>query len=668
MAVDKRIVRIEFEGADRVSGPAKSATASVKDLASVLDNVKSVLAAVGVTVGAGAMVKLAYDTMTATAALDNMAERTGATVERLSAMQRVAKVGGHDFDGFIDQIGKMIKGLKSADEEGQKASQALDYLGIKAKDSTGKFRDPGAIVEDLAAKLSKYADSGNKAALVQDALGKGADRYIPFLKDLAEKTDYLSTITTKQAREAEDAEKNIRRLKEQFADARRELVTYLTPAILDFTEKLLAAKQATGGLPSAAGLVGIDALLGDPKQVDDRVRQIDVVLDRLRQKQQQQREGWSAGSLSSLLSQEVTEFNRASLEAERQFLVTMQRRTADRSAKDPSSPLFEFGGDQTLKDLNYQTQDPRRLKPSDIAKMQAEGMEELKRQDAEMDKYLGERDLRRRDNTLKAIEDQREVTMLAARAMMLGAQDENPEDQHPELARRTAMLQQMRESLKTEEQLEIEAHTARMSNLAIYTDQELEALGGRQKAMEQMEFMHADRLYRIRKQNLDSLGALNRTSWQGQVQTVLGFVQDMTAGVSHHNKLLFEINKIATLANIAVKTPSAIASSYEFGAKIGGPYLGLAMGALAAAAMAAQFAAASATQYGGGGAAPSVGPTAAPPVTPVAAGSQAQIHEQISTTVVLQGRSYDRDQVRELLERINDELRDGAKLAVLTPG
>jgi hypothetical protein len=79
----------------------------------------------------------------------------------------------------------MIKGLKDADDEGQKAAYALNYLGIKAKDLQGHFRDPAQIVEELAVKLSKYGDSGNKVALVQDALGKGAERYIPLLKDIA---------------------------------------------------------------------------------------------------------------------------------------------------------------------------------------------------------------------------------------------------------------------------------------------------------------------------------------------------------------------------------------------------------------------------------------------------------------------------------------------------
>lgn len=54
------------------------------------------------------------------------------------------------------------------------------------------------------------------------------------------------------------------------------------------------------------------------------------------------------------------------------------------------------------------------------------------------------------------------------------------------------------------------------------------------------------------------------------------------------NKTLAAIGKAAALADIAIKTPKAVADSFAFGAKIGGPPVGFALGAVAAAAMAAQ--------------------------------------------------------------------------------
>lgn len=54
------------------------------------------------------------------------------------------------------------------------------------------------------------------------------------------------------------------------------------------------------------------------------------------------------------------------------------------------------------------------------------------------------------------------------------------------------------------------------------------------------------------------------------------------------NKSAQAIGKAAALANLAIKTPEAVASSFAWGAKLGGPILGGVFGAIAASAMAVQ--------------------------------------------------------------------------------
>jgi hypothetical protein len=145
-----------------------------------------------------------------------MAQQTGAVGRGLSAIQNVARVGGHDFDGFVGQMGRMVKGLKDADDEGQKASYALAYLGIKAKDLQGHFRDPARSSRSSRSSSRSTATSGNKVALVQDALGKGADRYLPLSRTSPRRPTTTPATTARRRRQAEEAEKNINRLKLQI--------------------------------------------------------------------------------------------------------------------------------------------------------------------------------------------------------------------------------------------------------------------------------------------------------------------------------------------------------------------------------------------------------------------------------------------------------------------
>ena len=244
MATNETIERIVYEGVDKITAVTKQAANSQRALAQSIEGVKSALAAVGVTVGAGAMVALFMETVKATAALDDMAESTGASVEGLSAIQRVAKVSGADFEGLTGQIGKMIKGLREGGDEGGKTARALDFLGVKAKEADGRFRDTSQVLIEVSKQLALYEDGGNKVALVQDILGKGAERYIPLLKDIAEGTDLVSKHTTRQAAEAERLQKNLDRATAEMSDTWVMLVTRLTPALLKFTEQTIDANNA----------------------------------------------------------------------------------------------------------------------------------------------------------------------------------------------------------------------------------------------------------------------------------------------------------------------------------------------------------------------------------------------------------------------------------------
>ena len=57
-----------------------------------------------------------------------------------------------------------------------------------------------------------------------------------------------------------------------------------------------------------------------------------------------------------------------------------------------------------------------------------------------------------------------------------------------------------------------------------------------------------------------------------------------------NNSALAAIGKAAAITQIAIKTPPAVASSFEFGTRLGGPPLGFLFGGIAATAMAAQAA------------------------------------------------------------------------------
>jgi lambda family phage tail tape measure protein len=251
MAVDKRESRLELTAVDQASAVIKKVKGSVEELRSSVDTVKDAMLAVGVVVGAGAMGKLYLDIVKADAALVDFSAETGSSIENLSKISAIAKIGGNNFEGFTDQLARMVKGLKSGNDEGQLASRALTFLGISAKDANGVFRDTGDIAFDVAKALKQYADDGNKVALVQDALGKGAQKYLPLLKDMAQFGDTAATTTAEQAKQAKEFEIAINRVNLALEHNRRTLVVEYVPALTRFLEQMSEGIRIAGGFGAA---------------------------------------------------------------------------------------------------------------------------------------------------------------------------------------------------------------------------------------------------------------------------------------------------------------------------------------------------------------------------------------------------------------------------------
>jgi len=153
----------------------------------------------------------------------------------------------------------------------------------------------------------------------------------------------------------------------------------------------------------------------------------------------------------------------------------------------------------------------------------------------------------------------------------------------------------------------------------------------------------------------------------------LGVAQDMFSNLSvlmnSENKKLFEIGKAAALANSVVNAYSAISSSYDKGAAIGGPILGAAFAATAATAQFAQIQAIRSTSYGStGGASGSATQAvndASAPVGGAGVNQSSGNGAQGPTTVInLSGDTFGRRQVRDLLEQLNEEGRNGGRLVI----
>ena len=184
------------------------------------------------------------------AGLKDAAERTGSSVENLSALKAVAKVGGHDFEQIEAAIVKLNKALHGTDDESKGAGKALAAVGLNIK--ALREEDPAAAVLDIAKAFDKFADGGGKSAAAVAIFGKAGAQLLPFLKDLAEQQELVGKVTAEQAEMADRYEKNLNRLSAQFGNASKAIAGALLPTMAQLSNEFTSGTKTATAWPTCS--------------------------------------------------------------------------------------------------------------------------------------------------------------------------------------------------------------------------------------------------------------------------------------------------------------------------------------------------------------------------------------------------------------------------------
>jgi len=142
------------------------------------------------------------------------------------------------------------------------------------------------------------------------------------------------------------------------------------------------------------------------------------------------------------------------------------------------------------------------------------------------------------------------------------------------------------------------------------------------------------------------------------------------AEAAKHNKVFFAMEKARAIASALIAARESIVHAYNFGSRIGGPYLGAAFAGVAAAAQAVNIGAIASTSFnsgGGGVSASGSGGSAAAAESGTsgqAAGSSAPGRSVYITLNGDDATFYSKNSIRKLLENMNEALSDGSQLRV----
>lgn len=578
--------------------------------------------------------------------LNDLAKRTGASVETLSGFRLAVEQSGTSLEAIANGTKKLATSMTENKD-------AFARLGINTKNQTEALIQLGDVFAGMT-------DPVQRSALAVKVFGKSGDEMIPLLMEgsegirrMVERGQELGGVTTEMARQADQFNDTLAEMKLRSQGFYITLANQLLPQM----NETVAAFNELGSSGSAAAAVG-GAISTAFETVVILGANVAYVF-----KQTGNEIGGIAAQLAALGSGDFQAFKRIGEEMKRDAQIAREELDkfeqrimgAGKGKGSEDAPAKDEGGNKRgqklLADLTGVTDEFAKLRQKDI-----DGWVRY------ADAVLAEGE-RIEAMLNKQIEDQNAREAASELAWTQGV---------------AARLTTIQESNMTEAELELGKLTQIQTDLQFALEQRFITEQQYQELMLQERLKYEARMGNVMAQGELSRQKFSQQSWMSQAQTASQWLMNMTASAATSNREMFEINKAAGISNAIVNTYQAATGAYAALASIPyvGPFLGAAAAAVAIAAGMANVQAISSAQFGTSTSAPSIGGGGAIPVTsadpgggsgmPLAAVPEVeQAKKQVNVTLVGSQFSY-QQVVNEILPLINEASDNGADIRVMT--
>lgn len=222
--------------------------------------------------------------------LNDTADRTGASIERLSKLEAQLAPFGHSLDTAAEASGRLVRQMQGTSEESGKAAAAFEALKVKATDANGNLRDQFDVLIDVAKAFDRYADGSNKNAIALALFGRSASELAPLLKDLAKVREAEARVTTKQAEEAEKLNQAFAALGFASKSTARDLAGPIITSLSQLATQFVEARRAGLGFAESLATFAV----GPNNSNQNLIRMLTADLDKLRARQATAREAAEA--------------------------------------------------------------------------------------------------------------------------------------------------------------------------------------------------------------------------------------------------------------------------------------------------------------------------------------------------------------------------------------
>jgi hypothetical protein len=698
---------------DKLEASGRSAAAASDVLTSGFQKLAAVL---GPAALATAFVYAIKGALELEAGYVRLAQMAGTTASQISGLALVAATSGTSLESMATAMAKLNRevGLAKLGDMAAK-TQMLKAIGIDPTSGD----DPTEVFLKVSRALVGMRDQSIASKVAFDLLGRGFAELRPAMEELVRQGGLHKSVTDEQAAAAKRFEDGLSLLNHQMQLSKIALANDMIPWLQAVITEMNKA-YAAGGL-FAAAIAGIQTAVtgGDLAAANKEIFETGEKIEKLGRRINElgaggkDRSPWYDRSLLADLNAQMATAQ------ERLARATEYKRQLENpgsvSGQTPSTAPSAPGGPneaelRVQKLLDDQKHYAQRLEV--IKAFGAQYAEAIRVANVMADlanKEGGVQNQRTAEAMIlqKAANDQAALvvqrsSLQAARTLELGKDPEDAsgkaaaiaaairainqkmvtdeaETQARIRAERTLTFQLQREqynawvasqaslgetiadSFMSQREIENKGYEDRKNALEVFINAQGEAYALGARLREQLEADHQAKLGSLEAQGAQQRFKLEQMTLREQASFYFGTLASITAAGAQHNRTLFELNKVASIANAVISTYEGATKALSWGWPLGPIFAGI-----ITAAGAANIAVIAGTQFGSGTSAPSIGGGTAIPTTP-AAGSPATPVSGQTTTIVLQGGDnamFSRKQLRDLFDQINESNRDGARIIV----
>lgn len=269
--------QIVITAVDQASASLQKVGGEMLSLAKAAEFAKANMAAIGGAVSVAGFAAIIGDAVKTSAALHDLSQQTGLTVETLSGLKDVAALSDTSLEQVATGAQKLVKNMSDAAGGGKEAQATFQALGVAVKNSSGGLRDVGDVYADVAKSIAAIESPTERVAAAQLAFGKSGAQLLPMLNDLATAGDLVVKVTARQAALADNVGDNWQKLGLIYSNAAKSIALEALPALDAFTESLLEQAQGTNGIRTALNDLQNDGSL--KSWAEDAARAAGFVVD-----------------------------------------------------------------------------------------------------------------------------------------------------------------------------------------------------------------------------------------------------------------------------------------------------------------------------------------------------------------------------------------------------